>query len=298
MDEEKNLLKFKYDGDSNSIAINTLLSSQFHWAAILTEFHKNLHPGLDLNIKIEALNRGSFEVSQLFEVVIPAGSFMLTYKDAMIETLSAISDYFSILAFLKGKKADKIETSGPTINIYLQGDNIKVAQDAFKIYQNNLIVNNAIKEMGTSLENDDDITGISVSDEKLGDIVSVPKKHFPMLTAPNPYLTSDDTKERVVEAYLGIQKWETAPKKGTKWSFVYKGRVINQVVIKDEVFLTNINKEKLRFGAGDRLQAELLIVSKLDPATEMFIDEKYEVLSVRQIIYREQAREFDFPDED
>ena len=50
--------EFKYLGNSHYIDINTLLSSQFHFSAIVNEVKSQLFPEVNLKIKVKSFEKG------------------------------------------------------------------------------------------------------------------------------------------------------------------------------------------------------------------------------------------------
>ena len=100
---------FKYNSDSDSIDLNTLLLSQIHFSTILNEIKNDVAGDADLKIRIRPLAKGS----------VP---FDLTLAMSWLETLLAgqnvnyISNVIQILTglialrmFLKSRKPTKVE---------------------------------------------------------------------------------------------------------------------------------------------------------------------------------------------
>jgi len=280
--------EFKYDCDTHTIDINTLLASQFHFTAILQEIKTQLYPDLDLSIKVKAFEKGSFDVNQIIEITTVTSLFALENISYSSNIFSIVSGYITVKSFLKDKKATKTVDKGTKIEIYVSGNDnsIIVEKDAFNIYQNNEVINNAFKHNGKALDTDVDIENIIVTDKQSDNVVvRASKDDFENMTTHNPYLDSE-LKDKTKKVFIGILKWETIPKKGSKWSFVYENRKINQVAIKDDVFLKRILNEKLRFGAGDKLEVDLLIKMKKDEHSGLFLEDKFEVLHVHDIKWR------------
>lgn len=284
--------EFKYQGDSHYIDINTLLSSQFHFSAIVQEVKNQLYPNVDLKIKIKSFDKGSFDVNQIIEITAQTGLFALENIQYIPAIFGVIADYISIKKFLKGKKADKVIEKGDKVEIYINVDgnnnSLTFDKDAFKIYQGNKIINEALKQDIKVLELDDEIKGIQLTETKSKKVVlSVPRNEFYDLDSDNPYLVDENEEdEKVKSVNVGIFKWETIPKKNSKWSLIYENRIVNQVAIKDEEFLKRILDEKLRFGAGDCLSVDLLVKLKKDEYSGMFLEDKFEVIKVHKIIWR------------
>lgn len=280
--------EFKYQGQSHLIDMNTLLASQFHFSAIVNEAKSKVHPEVNLKVKVKAFEKGSFDINQFYEITAVTGIFVLENIDYVTNILSVVADYISVKQFLKSEKAVKEVVKGNKVEISIEGNNntLIIGADAFKIYKNNVIINEAISQAGKILSADDEIDGIEITDRKTGEkVVSVPREKFEDLSARNPYLDEDE-KESVKQATIGILKWETIPKKGSKWSFIYENRKINSVSIRDEEFLRSILDNKTRFGAGDCLYVDLLIRLKRDEVSGMYLEDGFEILKVHNVIWR------------
>lgn len=292
MEQEKYI--FKYNGDLQGIDINTLVTSQFHFSAIITEIKNQLYPEADLKIKIQSFKDGSFEVHQIVEA-IATGFFTLQGLGVIENTFSIIGNILNIKTFLKDNKADKVENIDKFhVSIHLNGDNIQVHKDAFKIYQNNHIVNNALGANGRLLASDDDIDGFELIKKDNNEVVfKVDESEFDSLTTANPYL-DDVMSEDVKQTIIHILRWETMPDKNSKWSFIYNKRKISNVIIRDIEFLQKVAKEKIRFGAGDGLMVDLLIKLKKDDLLDLYIEDRFEVLKVHDIIWRPSSEQLSF----
>lgn len=288
----ENKYQFKYKSKKHYIDLNTLLTSQLHFNKSVQEVKQYLYPNLNLNIKVEAFKEGSFDVNQVYEIATVSALFTLQNFDYVSQIFSVLSDYISIKEFLKGSKATQEIVKGDKVELRVNGNNnfIIVDSNALKLFKNSSILHDALCEQAKVLEADKNIDGFQVTDlNKKQKRVNVDRNDFPLLESKNPYLDQDN-KELTKHAILGIYKWETSPKKGSKWSFIYEGRKINQVLIKAEDFIRDVVEKKYRFGAGDCLEADVLIKYKRDESTGMFLEAKYEILKVYRIIWRNEQQ--------
>lgn len=284
--------EFKYEGDNHYININTLLASQFHFTAIVQEVKSSLYPNVKLDIKVKSFEKGSFDVNQIFEISAVTGLFAMENIEYIKTIFSTISEFIEIKKFLKGEKASKAVEKGDkielTVNFNGNNSTLKIGKEAFKIYQKNKIVNEAFNQDIKTLEADEEIKGIQLTEKKTGEvIIDVPREIFSEIGYENPYFEIDEnTDEKIKSVNVGILKWETIPKKNSKWSLIYENRVINQVVIRDDDFIRRILDEKLRFGAGDSLAVDLLVKLKKDEYSGMFLEDKFEIIKVHGIRWR------------
>lgn len=287
-------LDFKYQGDSHFIDANTLINTQVHFLAIVQEVSRSLNPNVKVTVKYQAFKKGSFDVSQLFEIVAVTGLFTAPYAGYLKDVISVIGDYISIKTFLNGEKATKINENGNKLEIHLHGDNIQVHPNAFKIYQNNYTVHQALTKSAETLLADENVDGIELIDkDKKTPVLEVSREKFQQLSGPNGYL-SDEFREDIVDATLVITKPELAPKgKVSKWNFIYKSRRINSVIISDIDFLKSVSAG-LRFGNGDALKVDLKIVYKYDPIFRQYIEHRFEVILVKDTIFNPEQSSMKF----
>ena len=54
--------KIRFDGEQNQIDANTLINSLIHTTSIIQELNRNLESGKKIDVKIKALEKGSFLV--------------------------------------------------------------------------------------------------------------------------------------------------------------------------------------------------------------------------------------------
>ncbi len=285
-------MNFVYHGDSHSIDVNTLISSQMHFVKLINEVSRLTNSSVELKIKIEATRPGSFELSQLFEVVMVSGLFAAPHTDYIANIFSIISDYLSIKQFLQGSRADSVEENNKHITINFNGDNIQVHPKAFEIYMNSYAIQESAVNLGKTLLGDQEVDGIElINDSTNSQYLNIPRERFLDLGESNAYLEQDIREEIDQKALLVITKPELNPKKSSSWNFIYKGRPIKRVIIRDNEFLKSV-AAGLRFGNGDALIVELKIVLKYDPVYDVFVESRFEVLLVKDIRYRGQQTDF------
>lgn len=284
--------EFKYLGEPEYIDINTLLTSQFHFLAIINEVQKELYPDNPIQIKVETFHEGSFGISLLFETNIIDSLIKQDGWVILSEIIGAVASLIAIYKFLKGRKADKIKEEGNKINILIKGEgDINIGKDAFKIYQQNRTVSKAIKKNFELLDEDENIDGIEITEEKKDKpIISVKKEQFKNFKNPNEYLDKSQDEKILNDQPLLIKKPDYYPKGIVKWGFIYKSRNII-AEISDEGFIEEIAKGT-RFGKGDGLIVDLKIFSEWDETFQIYIESnKYEILAVKKVVLKEQQGE-------
>ena len=302
---EQKEYEFSYAG-GNYIDVNTLLTSQFHFIAIINELQKELYPDTKLNIKIKGFKEGSFVV-QL--VIDSTAIFNLLSSHPVLAIEGVLAGFASIITIykgLQGEKAKEIQEDGNNVTIILQQNNttnnivnnITVNKEVFEIYKNNITINNAIQKNFELLEADRDITGIKITetiDKK--DIVEVPQEDFHILATPNKYLDKDTNEEINRNQILYVKRPDLFPVKNRiwVWEFLHKGRDIKAKIV-DRDFEKLINGG-LKLGQGDRIEADLKIFYKWDEKFMTYIESnKFEVVKIHKTISRPDQSTFTFND--
>ena len=291
-------INFSYKGKTHFIDANTLLLTQTHFLTILNEINTSLNSSVIFNLKIEAVKPGSFELNQLLTVAAASEIFSAPNVEYIDNILSLFSNIISLKSFLKDSKAEHVEVNNEnpqTINVHLHGDNITIQEGAFKIYQTNNSVNNAIGKMGEALINDNDVTGLELKNLKnKNTILEIQKCDFKDLTLKNDYLDTDTKEEIKDDAILTITKPDLNPKKKSKWNFIYNARRISNISINDDDFLRKVSDGVYKFGNGDALRVKLKIVYKLDKNYNVFLESKFEIMNVIEPIFIKQQEKLRF----
>lgn len=292
MKKIQKIYEYNYIGEQNYIDINTLLTSQFHFSFILNEMQKELCPDLELKIKIQSFDKGSFDVNHIIELT-NSGIFILSMSvDHIAIMFSILSDYLTIKKYLKNNKANNIKDVGNNkieIKINHTGEGpLIIDKGAFNIYQKNENLDTAIKKNIQALENDKEIEGVIIKEKGSSKpLITIERKDFFALTQPNSYLDKE-TKDKISSnEIVYIKKPDHYPKKVAKWSFIHRGRSIT-ASITDDKFIAQINDGE-RFGQGDSLDVTLKTFYKWDERYKTYIETgRYEIVNVNKIGRREE----------
>ena len=295
--KHKEEFEFSYKG-GNSIDVNTLLTSQFHFLAALNELQKELFPQGKLNLRISAFKEGSFIVQFILETSFLQEIFTKDNAKFAFEILAAFSTVVTIHQALGGKKAKEVTDNGSTVEINIRGDgnSINIDRKIFDIYKHNPTLSNAITSNFDLLEKDKSIEGIEIKESTAKEaILSVPESEFENLSKINPYLDRETTEEIYREERLFIKKPNLLPEKNKvwRWEVIHKGNDI-AVKITDKDFERQIN-DGLRIGQGDSLVVDLKILYRWNEKFNTYVQTgKYEAIKVHRVIERNEQTTFRF----
>ncbi len=295
--KKTNAYEFKYEGDFKSLDALTVLHSQINFVTALKEIKDYRFPEIQLDIKIKGVEKGSLDINHIIEVAAVSGMFVMEHHQYIETVFKIFGDIVKLKKFLKGEKAIETKSVGnDKIEIHLNGDNIQIHPDAFKIYQNSPVISNAFNNTSKLLSGNNDIDYIEVTDKRKNKkLLKIDKSEFEMLGQENPYLYKKVDEQTKTGQVLFIKKPNLFPEKKKKWvwELIHTGRDI-KAVISDDAFLRKIN-EGLKLGQGDRLKADLKIFYKYDERFNTFLESgKYEVSNIVDIIGRTNDTKLDF----
>ena len=291
--------EFKYNGD-NFIDLNTLLTSQFHFLASVNEIQKELYPEVELRLKVGSFSEGSFIVDLLMESTWVDSLFNKDNAVFLTEIVSAFGSLVTVHKYLKGRKADKIEEKGESVEIKVDGENnsVTIEKAVFNIYKENVTINKSIQQNFELLENDLEIEGVEIIEEGKNSkekLVDIDRSEFKDLSHTNAYLSRETLDETHLRQNLFIKEPNLLPQKNRvwNWKFIHKGRDIKAKVT--DLSLAQKINDGLKIGQGDRLVADLKIQYKYSKTYNTFIESgTYEVVKVHGIMGREQQTAMDF----
>jgi hypothetical protein len=281
--------EFSYQGE-NSIDINTLLTSQFHFIASLSAIQKELYPDVELKIKVAAFKEGSFVVQLMAETTFLQSMFTKEHFEVFAGVLGALKTVIELHKYLRGRKPDSVKEQGDTIIIDNFGQTTPIIIDkrVYNIYKHNTLLTSSIQKNFEVLDKDTAIEGIKITPEgETEALIKIPQIEFAELSMPNPYLDKEQNEELLSSETVFIKKPNLMPEKNRVWNWelVHKGRDI-KAKITDKTFEAQINNG-LRVEQGDRLIVDLKIYQKWHEQFNTFIESgRFEITKIHKLIER------------
>jgi hypothetical protein len=245
-------------------------------SSIIQELNRELNTGKKIDVKIKALEKGSFLIHiDLVETVLGNLKNLLTREniDTAGAIIASIVGLIELGKFLKGKKEKSKVKDERGVKIENEdGDVIYVENFTYNVYEKNATVKDAMSQSFESLENDSAIAGYEITDSQEKPLVRVEKKEFEYLSVKSEEVFGDE-REIAVAARLNIVKVSFDSK--LKWEFIFKGNKISAKA-NDPVFQEQIDKGET-FAKGDVLEVELVVKQKFDPTVNTFLNKSYKV---------------------
>lgn len=285
--------KIKFDGEKHQIDANLLVNNLIHTTTIIQELNRNLDSGKKIEIKIKALEKGSFLIHiDLIETVLDGLKNLLTRENA--ETAGSIIGAFvgliELKKFLKGKEPKSKKTSGDKVKIENEnGDVIYIENFVQNVYQNNTVIKDALSQSFETLENDSSITGYEVTDKNEKPLVRVNRDEFEYMSLKSDEIL-DGERVTVIAATLNIIRISFEDK--LKSDFYFKGNKIS-VKINDPEFYERIDKGAA-FSKGDILEVELEIKQVFESSVNTFVNKNYKVNRIIRHIGRNEQSKLNF----
>lgn len=281
-------LKIKFDGESHQIEANTFINSLLHFTTIVQELNRGLGATeRKVEIKINALERGSFMVDLLIHVSDIAGAagtlFSVNALPAIADLIKSVGALYNLAKFSKGEPTSVIETLNDSVKIEnTTGDITYIDNRVYHIYNTNSVVNDAITQEFKTLENDESVSGFELLNTNNEKLFEAKREDFPKLAYKTTHQILPETKTVTKTGMLNIVSLSF--EKNKKWNFIFEGNPI-AVKLTDDEFVELIDKGE-SFAKGDSLQAELEITQEFNKAVNTYLNKSYKIVKILKHIPR------------
>jgi len=290
-DEEK--LKIKFEGQTHQIDVKTLTSSLVVFSEALKEINSELGTGKSVDIKIEALRPGSFEVhaivsainsNDLLGAISTAGSVATLAIGTIVGTYSGIVKLRTWLKKEGEGEVEEVVEEGGTTTIKTKNGGIYICSNViYNIYNTSQPVNDIISDQFRILEEDPAIDGLTVSSKE--DSFSIEKQDFSILAQKVDVDTESKRKEFKEDETVIIVKPVFEKSITRRWEFIWRGNKISANIV-DADFLEKVERGELRFGTGDTLKINLQINQALNPIYNAWLNESYQITLIHEHVAR------------
>lgn len=288
-----NDFKIKFDGQQHQVDANTLISSLIHTTTVVQEVNNFLNSGKKIEIKVKALEKGSFLVHiELVETALQSLKNLLTKDNIEVAAaiIGTVVGLIEIKKVLKGKKPKEVKPEGDRTKITNENGDILIIENAtFNIYENNTKVKDALSQNFDVINNDPAITGFELTDKNEVPIIRVEKDEFADMALKSDYFLEGE--RQLIEAST-INIVRLSFEENLKWDFYYRGIKIS-AKIADPIFYELINKGEA-FAKGDTLEVELQMNQKFDDSVNTYVTKSYQVNKIIRHISRNEQQSFDF----
>lgn len=266
-------MKITFEGQSHQIDANTLICVLGHYQAILTEANKELGGSKAIELRINALEKGSFVID--ISVIGNAISNLFS-----ADSVSYISGLTTIVAGvygaykkLKGRPA-KTKAEKDAIAVKVAGNNNTVINNCIVNVYNQPPVREAVSKTIEASDSDINVEGLSIANGN-DKPVTFERKDFKdyIYDSFDEELIIPDEKEEIVETLLTIIALNF--EQGSTWQFMYNGFKI-PIRVKDDALMKKIDEGE-RFGKGDAIRVRMKIIKRYNATFKTYENKQYRI---------------------
>jgi len=294
---QDNDFKIKFDGQQHQVDANVLISSLIHTTAVVQEVNRFLNSGKSIEIKVKALEKGSFLCHiELVESAVEAIRNLLTKENIALGAaiITSLVGVIELKKHLKGKKARSVSEKGGRTHIENHQGTVLIIENAtFQIYENSSVVKDALSQNFDVLSADPAITGFEITDRNEVPLVRIEREEFTELAKKSEEVV--DGERRLTEAAT-LNVVRVSFEENLKWDFYYRGIKIAARIL-DPNFYDLIDKGE-SFAKGDVLEVELAINQKFDETVNTYVTKSYQVNKIIRHIGRNEQQKLNFRSDD
>lgn len=271
-----------YGGELHSVEATTFSSSLICLTKIIEEISYTLYPDFKIEVRLEALEKGSFrpKIILISKSIISEAKSYLPGRQATIPTMIAL---FSLLQQCQDGSGANIKIEGDNNTVIIGDENkIEVAKETYenakKISESKSIKQN-LSQHFELVKSDSSITNFGFV-EKAEDkqfLFFTDRKNFDGFIDYN----LREHKRVIIHEGQNLQLLKIILEKGLrKWEFVWNGIKIGAPVIDDD-FWEKMRRREISITQGDGIVADLKIYQVLDPYSNIYINQRYEIENIK-----------------
>ncbi|MFN8406997.1 MAG: hypothetical protein U0X71_05895 [Sphingobacteriaceae bacterium] len=284
--------KIKFDGEKHQIDANVLINSLLHISAIIEETNKYFDTDKKIEIKINALDKGSFLIHiELIETAVESLKHLFNagYVGHVGSIIGTLVGLVQLKQFLKEKKPKSAEKDGNTIKIVNEKGNVFIIKDStFNIYNNSPIVQDALSQGFETLANDPSISAFEITDKNEKTLTRIDRDEFQSMAIKSDEILNG---ERVIVEAATLHIVRLSFEGNLKWDFYFKGNKISAKIV-DRKFQELIDKG-ISFAKGDGLEVSLQITQRWDDSANTYVNKSYQVIKIARHIPRNEQGKLD-----
>ncbi len=286
-ESDRNELRLVFDTVQQEINAVTMVNTLIGLSGIIQGVNAGLDTGRNVDIRIKALEGGSFVVNiELLSTALESIKNLFAGTDAktVTEILTVFLAILKISKDLQGEKPEPTKSeengsqSGGTVSLVKSnGNQLSVDARTYNLILTNGEVKQGLATASSAIANDPEVRGFLVQDIEEHTLFEATREEF-----GNMALTEDIIEERRIvtrREQLAVVKPSFDPR--YTWDFSLSGvRIVAR--IEDEPFMTLVSLREEQFGAGDILDVDLLVIQVWDVKLRAYRDSQYRVVKVHK----------------
>lgn len=289
MNRKKNEFNFTFDGQLESIEVHSLTSSLLALNELLKDINYELGTNKIVELTVKTYKPGSFDVYlQLVADVLAVGSTIGLFSGNNLEAarnvIEATLSALNLKKFLAGEKPRQvIKTKNNTYKITNnKGEIIIIEGDVYGAIKDNKKIDKHATEIFKSIENKQEIKGISMRLPDSNKYFSVSKddESFDYMLLDSPIIEELEQKrdKHIDEAVLSVYSLTFGDSK--RWEFYYEGNKIPAKMC-DDIFMGKVINRVYHFANGDRILCQMVIHQTWNDIAKVFENKAYSIIKVK-----------------
>lgn len=279
-----NDFKIMFDSERHEVDVETLIGCLMHTSNIIQEVNRSLQTEKKIEVKIKALEKGSFEIHiELVEKLLESlfSSQNVNYASNIINITGGL---YAFAQFLKGKKPQKTNSQGNSVEVTnVNGDVTVIQNNVFNVFNDNKSIRDSIAKQFSVLEKSTDVSGFSFNSNNTNTYIS--QSDFSLIATKLDDLDGV-SKEPIKEVLTDKKILIIRPSftKDLKWDFVFQNQKISAKMEDEEMIKIIDNGEQ--FSKGDCMLVDLEITKFYDSEinTHLITKDSYKILKYKQHI--------------
>lgn len=279
-----NDFKIVFDSEKHEVDVETLIGCLMHTSNIVQEVNRSLGTEKKIEVKIKALEKGSFEVHiELVEKLLYS-IFSRENLTVASEIVSVVGGLYGFANWLKGRKPSKIENKGDEVEITNDKDEKTIINiNVYNIFNENKAVRDNIAKQFSVLEKSEYIEGFKFESNEISTRIS--EEDFSAVATKFDTLNNEN-KEPIREILTNRKILIIRPSfdKDLKWDFVFEGQKLS-AKMEDKAMIHIINQGE-EFSKGDFMLVDLEVIKFYDNdlGIHMITKDSYKILRYKEHI--------------
>lgn len=283
-----NDFKIVFASEKHEVDIETLIGCLMHTSNIIQEVNRSLGTEKKIEVKIKALEQGSFEIHiELIEKLLDS-IFSKDNINISAEIISVVAGLYGFVKWLKSniKKTEKVDDG---VEVTLEnGDKTTININVYNTFNESKIVRESIAKQISALEKNKDISGFKFESNETN--VYISDEEFSSVVKTISSLNSE-AKEPIKDILENRKILIIRPSfdKDLKWDFVFDGQKIS-AKMNDEAMIKVIDNGE-QFAKGDYMLVDIEVTRFYDNdlGVHLITKDSYKILRYKEHIKIEQV---------
>lgn len=283
-----NDFKIVFASEKHEVDIETLIGCLMHTSNIIQEVNRILGTEKKIEVKIKALEQGSFEIHiELIEKLLDS-IFSKDNINISAEIISVVAGLYGFVKWLKSKikKAEKVDDG---VEVTLEnGDKTTININVYNTFNESKIARESIAKQISALDKNKDISGFRFESNETN--VYISDEEFSSVVKTISSLNSE-AKEPIKDILEDRKILIIRPSfdKDLKWDFVFDGQKIS-AKMNDEAMIKVIDNGE-QFAKGDYMLVDIEVTKFYDNdlGVHLITKDSYKILRYKEHIKIEQV---------